>query len=1108
MSGDMLWTYDIADLLKWILEDEKKGHIFGVSRDLFFVPPPKNPFKMRRYGRVLETPLGVAAGPQTQLSQNIVTAWLTGARYIELKTIQVLDELTVTKPCIDMADEGYNCEWSQELKLERSFDEYLNAWILIHLLKDRFGWGDREEPGFIFNMSVGYNLEGIKSPPVRRFLDRMGDCGSAKAEKIGRLARFYPRAGELDIPDRISDNITISTMHGCPPDEVEKIGRHFIRERGYHTTIKLNPTLLGPEKVRGILNDRLGYPVRVPDLAFEHDLKYSDGVALIKSLLKEAEEAGVAFNLKLTNTLETENREQNLPQNEGMVYMSGRALHPLSVNLAAELQDEFKGGLDISFSAGLDCFNAAPALAAGLAPLTVCSDLLKPGGYGRLSQYLEELLRAFEERGAGSVEEYILAVAGGPEEVAEAGFDNLFAYAARVADEDRYAKAAHPFEGIKTERELDTFDCASAPCMENCPAGQEIPRYLDFTARGETAKAFRTILATNPLPHVQGLVCDRQCRLKCTRLNYDQPLLIREIKRFAAETHQEESGVVPARPNGLRAAIIGAGPSGLSCAHYLALAGFRVDLYEIKSFPGGMAADAIPPFRLDRDSLEKDIRRILSLGVRFHPGQRIGAEEFARLRESNDFVYIAVGAQKSLTLDIPGIRGRGVIDQLSFLSAVDRGRAPELGPRVAVVGGGNSALDAARTAKRLVGEEGEVTIFYRRTENEMPADREEILAALEEGIDLQQLCAPERVILEDGRVTGFECSRMVLGEPDASGRPRPLKLECSEFTIPLDSLIPAIGQRVVLDFLPGKELAVDPETLKTGLKGIFAGGDAVRGASSLIKAIADGQKAARAILAQAGLKPLRDLSPAEDRKPDWKLLRRNQGRRVPAVRVPAGPQGGSEFALETDVLEPEAARSEAARCLQCDIFCNVCTTVCPNRANLAVEIEPLTYPVQAAYRDGDKVRIWTLDRIRVSQHFQILNLADFCNECGNCATFCPTKGAPYLDKPRFHLSRESYEADARGYFFRAPGSLEFKQDGTTASLTASERGFVYETGEVKVFLEDDLSARKVVFKNGGRMGYNLSHAAEMAVLFRIAEDTVPLAPSSGRRGGAGPEREQ
>ena len=199
--------------------------------------------------------------------------WLCGARFIELKTIQTLDELNVAKPCIDMADEGYNCEWSQELKLDQSFEEYLKAFVLLHALRHMLGLPAEAEtgkgPGFIFNMSAGYNLEGIRSPAVQRFLDRMDDATQDVERLREELAPLYPPLRDIPIPSRLSDNLTVSTMHGCPPEEVESIGRYFITERGYHTTIKLNPTLLGPERLRGILNERLGYDVRVPDEAFE-----------------------------------------------------------------------------------------------------------------------------------------------------------------------------------------------------------------------------------------------------------------------------------------------------------------------------------------------------------------------------------------------------------------------------------------------------------------------------------------------------------------------------------------------------------------------------------------------------------------------------------------------------------------------------------------------------------------------------------------------------------------------------------------------------------------------------------------------------------------------
>jgi len=318
--GDTFTRYPIENLVKWIFAEEQTGSIFGIPKELFFVPLTSYSFQMERYGQPLETPIGVAAGPHTQLSQNVIASWLTGARYLELKTVQVLDELEITKPCIKMEDEGYNCEWSQELKLDLSYQEYLNAWIVIHLLKDKFGWGEPDSRGFIFNMSVGYNLEGILSPEIQKFLDNLADCSREKEDKIERLAKVYPRIRDIDIPDCISDNITISTMHGCPPEEIEKIGQYFIEEKKLNTTIKLNPTLLGPEQLRNILNKTLAYNITVPDEAFEHDLKFPAAVKLIEKLRKSANSHGVEFGLKLTNTLETLNQPGNLPENEKMVY--------------------------------------------------------------------------------------------------------------------------------------------------------------------------------------------------------------------------------------------------------------------------------------------------------------------------------------------------------------------------------------------------------------------------------------------------------------------------------------------------------------------------------------------------------------------------------------------------------------------------------------------------------------------------------------------------------------------------------------------------------------------------------------------------------------------
>ena len=1097
MHTDRFTPLDAATLLRWMQHDLPNKQLFGIDRELFFMPKPDDPFRMERYGKVLETPLGVAAGPHTQLAQNILSAWLCGARYIELKTVQVLDELNVAKPCIDMADEGYNCEWSQELKLDQSFEEYLKAFVLLYVLRDMLNLPVEAEPGkgpgFIFNMSAGYNLEGIKSPAVQRFLDRMENAEEdVKRIKAG-LAPLYPAIEKMPIPARLSDNLTVSTMHGCPPDEVESIGRYFITERKYNTTIKLNPTLLGPERLRDILNTQLGYDVCVPDEAFGHDLKYNGGVAIIRNLAAAAETAGVAFGLKLTNTLETANEKQNLPRSEGMVYMSGRSLHPISINLAERLQQEFDGKLDIAFSAGVDTFNVADTLACGLRPITMSSDILKPGGYGRLHQYLDTLRAEMRKAGAHTIAEWEKSrspIAGNP------GFANLVSYAAAVLGKrSRYHKERFPYVSVKTERPLPRFDCAAAPCMSGCPAEQDIPRYLDAVARGDFELAWRVITATNPFPNVQGMACNHQCQSRCTRINYDKPLMIREVKRFVAEKMAEAASSVPAAQTGKRAAVIGAGPAGLSCARFLSAQGVEVHLYEEKPVLGGMAGDAIPAFRLTGDSLRRDIDAILKLGVRLHKDTPVDAALFDTLAEENDAVYIAVGAQESLPLGIPGEDAAGVLDQLSFLSAVRRCEPTGIGSHAVVIGAGNSAMDCARAARRLVGENGSVTIAYRRTRKEMPADIEEIEAALDEGVRIVELCAPEEVLADGGRVSGLRCRRMRLVPDPDGGRPRPVPTD-ETFTLGADTLIVSIGQRVKASFLPdAMTLKADPHTSQTSLPNVFAGGDAVRGAATLINAVADGRHAAETILSRLGLSAqAATATPSDERRPDLDGLRIRQATRVMGPALPErSPEDRLDFDPAIRTLTEEEAMDESRRCLQCDLVCNVCTTVCPNRANIALLSLPMPHPVQVAVRDGDGVRVETLSNRRLEQSYQIVNIADACNECGNCATFCPSAGAPYRDKPRIHLSRESFDNAPDGYRLASPSRLEGKRGGKAFSLAAEKDGFVFESDALIAHLDGGTLCATKVTLNGDVNEAALSGAVEAATLFRLLARKQPFA---------------
>ena len=1099
--SDRFTCLSLEQLLNWIKSDEKTNKIFGIPRSLFFKSSSDDIFKIFRYGRVLETPVGVAAGPHTQLSQNIVSSWLTGARYIELKTIQVLDELEVTKPCINMEDEGYNCEWSQELKLEQSLNEYINALITIYILRKRLKpkqpqWDN--EPGFIFNMSVGYNLEGILSPTVQKFLDIMADARELIDEKLQIAQSIFPEAVDLNIPSTISDNITISTMHGCPPDEIEKIGLYFIEERKLNTTIKLNPTLLGSDELRDILNNKLGFDAIVPDIAFEHDLKYDAGVKLIDSLLLKAKASNVEFNIKMTNTLETLNDKALLPEKEPMLYMSGRPLHAISINLASKLQNQFNGNLDISFSAGADCFNIADILSCGLKPVTICSDLLKPGGYGRIAQYLLSIQTAFTQKQASSISEYIKKTAqtNGDEKEngneKESALINLNAYARTVKDSRHYQKKAFPWSTIKTDRKLDLFDCIHAPCKGACPTGQDVPSYMYYTAKGMFKEAFKTILETNPFPNVQGMVCDHPCTQKCTRINYDTPLQIREIKRFVAQNSPEIPELIPLEDNHLKAAVIGGGPSGFSAAYFLRMNGFKVDIFEAKDFAGGMAADAIPSFRLDDASIQTDIDRIISLGVKVQYGKIIDKDAFAIIKERYDYVYIGVGAGKAYPLNVPGADTKGVYDQLEFLGGLRQGKLVEIGNNIVVIGGGNSAMDACRAANRLAGEKGKVTILYRRSIKEMPADLEEIEAVIEEGIEIMEMVAPISVISENGRATGIKCHRMKLGEPDSSGRPEPVVIEGSDFFVDADTIISAIGQKVVVPFLTDQEFKTDPKTYQTNIEKVYAGGDAIRGASTLIKAIADGRKAVDSIMTDASLSD-KIFFDYKAQQRDLDELDRNMALRIygpDLLEIDTSKRSG--FDLVTRTMTREMAIEEASRCLSCDTICNICTTVCPNRANVSYKAVPFKAQIYKVVYKNNTTIIEPIGVFTVSQVHQVINIGDFCNECGNCTTFCPSAGSPYMDKPKFCLSRSNFESDfnnGASTYFMEENSIFKNTDKKNISLTENKDTYTYNSEIITARLDKkSFKVLEAKFKTRQDQEIDLSDAVELGFLYTSLKD--------------------
>jgi len=470
------------------------------------------------------------------------------------------------------------------------------------------------------------------------------------------------------------------------------------------------------------------------------------------------------------------------------------------------------------------------------------------------------------------------------------------------------------------------------PCQHTCPVELDIPGYISLIKEGKFVEAYCLIKQRNPLPAVCGRVCHHPCEFKCNRTQIDEPIAIRELRRFVAD-YAFNLGVkyapkIKARKEE-KVAIIGAGPAGLSAAWDLALEGYQVTIFEALPVAGGMLAVAIPEYRLPKDILSHEVQEIENLGVDIRLNTPVSDVE-SLLKDGYKAMFIATGAHKGDKMGIPGEDLGGVYDAIEFLREVNLGREVPVGRKVAIVGGGNSAVDSARVALRKGVEE--VHILYRRERKDMPAIPEEIEAAEEEGINFHFLVAPTRILGNDGRVNGLECIRMELGEFDRSGRRTPSPIDGSEYVVDTDMVIEAVGQRPDTSFIKdngikmgrGGRVVADRRTLATGRKGIFAGGDAVTGPQTVIEAIAAGQRAASSIkrylqgkelsplVERDGYEPIAYSSvPPSDEEAQEKA-------RIRASEI-AMSQRKTSFKEITLTYSPEEAVEEASRCLRCDL---------------------------------------------------------------------------------------------------------------------------------------------------------------------------------------------
>ena len=928
--SEKMYPIPFKSLTNWIVtEYAREGEIFGVHTP-YYATGKTLPI----FGERIETPFGPAAGPNSQLAQNIIAAYMAGARFFEVKTVQKMDgaELAacVPRPCILAADEGYNQEWSTELEIPQARDEYIKAWCALKVLSKVYGFGDPD--GFVFNMSVGYDLEGIKGEKVNTYIDNMMDASETKQFKecLEVLAELFPTEKDYiaSISPRVSRSVTVSTLHGCPPQEIERIASYLLTEKHLHTFVKCNPTILGYKTARTIL-DSMGYDyIAFDEHHFNEDLQWVDAVPMFERLQALADSKGLEFGLKLSNTFPVDTTRNELPGTE--MYMSGRSLFPLTIEMCNRISRQFNGKMRISFAGGAEFFNCDKLFAAGIWPITVATTILKPGGYNRLHQMVEKTeklpYKAFCGTDSSAISDMSTA--------SHSDFHHL--------------KPIKPVASRKSEEKVPWIDCFTAPCKGGCPIHQDIPEYIELCRKGLYGPALKLITEKNALPFITGTICAHRCQNKCSRNFYEESVQIRDTKLVAATKGYGALMAdikVPAKVEGKKAAIIGGGPTGIAAAYFLGRAGIETTIFEREEKLGGVPRYVIPAFRISDEAIDKDVALMERYGVEVKCGAPApSVEELKKLGYTH--ILIATGAWQAGKLDIPG-NVKGVIGWMKEMKTQVK---PCLDGHVVVVGAGNTAMDAARVAKRMGAASS--TIVYRRTKKEMPADEHELKLAIDEGVNMVELAAP--VAQENGKL---KLEKMKLGEPDASGRRSPLATG-EFFEIPCDLVISAVGEKVDAKLMAdnGIEMERKGPAFKTNVENVWCAGDAHRGPATVVEGIADAASFAEAVIGEAHTYD------------------------IPEAAYPSKAQAISKKGI---LKMAKDACCEGSRCLDCNTVCENCADSCPNRANVVIKLS-----------DG---------------RHQILHIDKMCNECGNCTQFCPYASEPCRDKFTLFQTKEDME---------------------------------------------------------------------------------------------------
>ncbi|MDO5028096.1 MAG: putative selenate reductase subunit YgfK [Bacillota bacterium] len=940
------------ELIEWALAEYKnEDKVFGIHKDKFYRNKSGKMLKTV-FGDEIASAVGPAAGPQSQLAQNLISAYLTGARFMEIKTVQIMDgeeiQKAVARPCIFAEDECYNCEWSTELTVGQAFEEYTKAYFAILVLAKEFNIADKKD--FAYNMSVGYDLAGIKSEKVDTYIENLRnaentqiykECYTYLEENLDKFERFNRQDLE-NIQANICQSITLSTLHGCPAHEIEAIATYLLDEKKMPTFIKCNPTMLGYDYARNTL-DSMGFDyIAFTDHHFNNDLQYEDAVEMFQRLLALGEKNKLAFGLKITNTFPVDVKRNELPSEE--MYMSGRSLLPLSISMAAMLSEKFEGKLPMAYSGGADGLNIRDIFDAIGQPITVATTILKPGGYPRFNQLATETEDLLDRDYKGIDVEKILAL----RDKIISEWKNNKLYREKVGSR-------------KTDSDLPLVDCYKAPCKDGgCPIEQQIPEYLKLVAEERYDEAMMVIANDNTAPTILGTICAHHCQEHCTRVDYENSLQIRDMKLVATKNAQEkfvENIKAVDLKSDKKVLVIGAGPGGIAAASYLRRNGMDVTVYEKLAKPYGIVSHVIPEFRMPDSEIEKDYKLAVKQGVKFEFNREV-KEKYQDLKKDFDYIVVATGAWA------PGVSPvkegqENVVDALEFLWKTRMENGIDLGKKVAVVGAGDVAMDCTRLAARQAGVE-EVCLVYRRTESYMPATQEEVNDVKAEGHKILELTAPVKY---DGKI--LTCEKMILGDFDASGRKS--VVGSGEFIdLEFDTVIGATGAKVDTSAFEENAINMDQKgrlkllpSLESNIENVYFVGDCKAGPSTIVKAMGDAKTVALDILRKENLDN------------DFEKFSFPEAEEVLRSRV-----GHLDLA--------KSDQSEGLRCLKCDQICEICTQVCPNRANVAISVE--------GYENLH----------------QILHIDGMCNECGNCGVFCPHAGDPYKEKITLFWTEEDF----------------------------------------------------------------------------------------------------